>query len=216
MKKIVVKKNENYTVISNVFLRDENLTLKSKGLLAYLLSLPNDWTVYASELSKRHKDGITAIYSAISELEYSGYVKRERERINGKLAGINYIISETPILENLSLENLNQDILKEDNQALINTNDTNKPKEVSTYYLLEWEKIANELEFTDLANFIDYWTEKSPRGKKMRFEKQSTFDVKRRMQRWMRNQKPDKRDLNKVMTEWKNTLEDYENGKDIF
>ena len=49
------------------------------------------------------------------------------------------------------------------------------------------ENIADEINFNDIDNFIDYWTEKSPRGRKMRFEKQKTFDVKRRMQRWMRN-----------------------------
>ncbi len=216
MEKIVVKKNENYTVISNVFLRDKSLSLKSKGLLAYLLSLPNDWDVYATELVLRHKDGITAIYSAIKELEDSGYLKRERVRVNGKLAGVNYIVSETPILENLSLENLKEDNLKQDNQVLISTNDTNIPKEVNTNFLIEWDKIANELQFDDYQNFKDYWTEKSPRGKKMRFEKQPTFDVKRRMQRWMRNSKPAKRDLNNVMNEWKNTLESYERGQDIF
>lgn len=217
MEKITVKKNDNYTIISNVFLRDASLSLKSKGLLAYLLSLPNDWSVYATELATRHKDGITAIYSAINELEYKGYVKRERERVNGKLKGIHYIVSETPILENLNLENLKEENLKEENQVLINTN-SNKILKKENTYLLEWESIASELGFLDLANFIDYWTEKSPRGKKMRFEKQSTFDVKRRMQRWMKNGFNDKKksSVETVLTDYNKTIQDYANGKDIF
>ena len=85
MKKIVVKKKTDYTVISNVFLRDEKLSLKSKGLLAYVLSLPNDWVLYVTELSNHHKDGTSAIYSAFKELIEHGYVRRKRERIDGNL-----------------------------------------------------------------------------------------------------------------------------------
>lgn len=218
MEKITVKKNDNYTVISNVFLKDKSLSLKGKGLLAYLLSLPNDWSVYATELATRHKDGITAIYSAISELEHKGYIKRERQRVKGKLKGIHYIVSETPILENLNLENLKQEKPNQENQVLISTNDNKILKKENTYYLLEWESIANELGFTDLDCFIDYWTEKSPRGKKMKFEKQSTFDVKRRMQRWMKNGFNDKKksSVETVLTDYNKTIQDYANGKDIF
>ena len=176
MEKIVVKKETNYTVISNVFLRDERMSLKCKGLLAYLLSLPNDWKLYVTELKERHRDGITAIYSALKELEELGYLKRERIRKLGRIQGIEYLISETPNLENLNVEN----------QALLNI-DSNKVNTLQTNYIIDWKNIADEINFNDIDNFIDYWTEKSPRGRKMRFEKQKTFDVKRRMQRWMRN-----------------------------
>tara|TARA_R100000654_G_scaffold14456_1_gene31116 strand:- start:15604 stop:16245 length:642 start_codon:yes stop_codon:yes gene_type:complete len=186
MKKIVVKKKTDYTVISNVFLRDERLSLKSKGLLAYVLSLPNDWVLYVSELANHHKDGISAIYSAFKELTELGYVRRKRERIEGKLGGIDYIISETPILENLNVENLNQENLNKENQQLLNTNN-NKVNTIQSNYILEWNRIAEEIKFTDLDRFIDYWTEKSPNGRKMRWQKQKTFDVKRRMQRWEKN-----------------------------
>lgn len=217
MKKIVVKKNTNYTVISNVFLKDVELSLKAKGLLAYLLSLPNDWSVYASELTNRHKDGITSIYSAIKELETAKYVIRERIRENGKLKGVDYIVSETPILEKPNLENLKQENLKEENQPLTNTNNNEILIKENTY-LLEWKQIAEELQFSDLDCFVDYWTEKSPRGRKMRFEKQSTFDVKRRMQRWMKNSYYTKKksSVETVLTGYAKAIQDYENGKDIF
>jgi len=186
MKKIVVKKKTDYTVISNVFLRDERLSLKSKGLLAYVLSLPNDWVLYVSELANHHKDGTSAIYSAFKELTELGYVRRKRERIDGKLGGIDYIISETPILENLNVENLNQENLNQENQQLLNTNN-NKVNTLQSNYILEWNRIAEEIKFTDIDRFIDYWTEKSPNGRKMRWQKQKTFDVKRRMTRWAKN-----------------------------
>ena len=186
MKKIVVKKKTDYTVISNVFLRDENLSLKSKGLLAYVMSLPNDWVLYVSELANHHKDGISAIYSSFKELIELGYVRRKRERIDGQPAGVEYIISETPILLNQDLETLNLENLNQENQTLLNTNN-NKVNTIQSNYILEWNRIADEISFTDIDSFIDYWTEKSPRGKKMRWQKQKTFDVKRRMQRWAKN-----------------------------
>ena len=213
MKKIVVKKKTDYTVISNVFLRDEKLSLKSKGLLAYVLSLPNDWVLYVSEVANHHKDGTSAIYSAFKELTELGYVRRKRERIDGKLGGIDYIISETPILENLNVENLNVENLNQENQQLLNTNN-NKVNTIQSNYILEWNRIAEEIKFTDLDAFIDYWTEKSPLGKKMRWQKQKTFDVKRRMQRWAKNNfnKPKVSQTDHMLNVWQEARNIINNG----
>ena len=213
MKKIVVKKKTDYTVISNVFLRDERLSLKSKGLLAYVLSLPNDWVLYVSELANHHKDGTSAIYSAFKELTDLGYVRRKRERIDGKLGGIDYIISETPILENLNVENLNQENLNQENQQLLNTNN-NKVNNLQSNYLLEWNRIAEEIKFTDIDRFIDYWTEKSPNGRKMRWQKQKTFDVKRRMTRWELNNysKPKVSQTDHMLNVWQEARNIINNG----
>lgn len=213
MKKIVVKKKTDYTVISNVFLRDERLSLKSKGLLAYVLSLPNDWVLYVSELANHHKDGTSAIYSAFKELTELGYVRRKRERIDGKLGGIDYIISETPILENLNVENLNQENLNQENQQLLNTNN-NKVNTLQSNYLLEWNRIAEEIKFTDIDRFIDYWTEKSPNGRKMRWQKQKTFDVKRRMTRWELNNysKPKVSQTDHMLNVWQEARNIINNG----
>ena len=203
MEKIVVKKETNYTVISNVFLRDERMSLKCKGLLAYLLSLPNDWKLYVSELKDRHKDSITAIYSALKELEELGYLKRERVRKMGRIQGIEYLISETPNLENLNVEN----------QPLLNTN-TNKVNTLESNYIIDWKNIADEIGFNDIDSFIDYWTEKSPRGRKMRFEKQKTFDVRRRMQRWMKNNfnKPKVSQADHMLNVWQEARNIISNG----
>tara|TARA_Y100000004_G_scaffold145069_1_gene165438 strand:- start:415 stop:1056 length:642 start_codon:yes stop_codon:yes gene_type:complete len=213
MKKIVVKKKTDFTVISNVFLRDERLSLKSKGLLAYVLSLPNDWVLYVSELANHHKDGTSAIYSAFKELTELGYVRRKRERIDGKLGGIDYIISETPILENLNVENLNQENLNQENQQLLNTNN-NKVNTLQSNYLLEWNRIAEEIKFTDIDRFIDYWTEKSPNGRKMRWQKQKTFDVKRRMTRWELNNysKPKISQTDHMLNVWQEARNIINNG----
>ena len=69
-----VHKTDNYTVMSNYHLRDKNLTLKAKGLLSVILSLPDDWKYSMAGLAAICKEGITAVKSALDELCESGYV----------------------------------------------------------------------------------------------------------------------------------------------
>ena len=181
--------------------------------MAYVLSLPNDWVLYVTELSEHHKDGTSAIYSAFKELIQLGYVRRKRERIDGKLGGIDYVISEIPILENLNVENLNQENLNQENQQLLNTNN-NKVNTLQSNHILDWNDIALEINFNDLDAFIDYWTEKSPLGKKMRWQKQKTFDVKRRMQRWAKNNfnKPKVSQTDHMLNVWQEAKNIINNG----
>jgi hypothetical protein len=110
---IRIKKNKNFSVISNVGLRDNRLSLKAKGIYAYLLSLPDDWKVYISELSKHSTDGITATTSGVNELIKCGYIERNiLKDSKGKFSGYEYIITECPksgfpISGNLKLPNTN-------------------------------------------------------------------------------------------------------------
>ncbi|MGR5869545.1 hypothetical protein ACT7C5_28950 [Bacillus pacificus] len=71
-----VKKDVNYSVIHNTPLRDEKLSWRAKGLLAYMLSLPDDWTFHATELSQHAKDGKEITTKTIQELKKAGYLKR--------------------------------------------------------------------------------------------------------------------------------------------
>ena len=96
MQKLRVKKNTNYTTIANYHLRDESLTWKAKGLLTYLLHLPDDWEIKITQLAKASKDKIDSVRSAISELEFFGYVKREFKGENVH-SGYDYLVSEIPI-----------------------------------------------------------------------------------------------------------------------
>lgn len=93
-----IEKNTNYTVMSNYHLRDMNLSLKTKGLLSMILSLPDDWDYSLKGLTTICKDGRSAISAAIAELEKYGYLRRERERDeSGRLGGMIYHIFETPV-----------------------------------------------------------------------------------------------------------------------
>lgn len=68
----------NWTVIQNRVIRDQQLTFKARGLLIYLLSLPDNWQVSAERIATQGPDGRDAIRTALSELERAGYVRRTK------------------------------------------------------------------------------------------------------------------------------------------
>ena len=92
-----VEKNKGYTVMSNHHLRNHTLSLKAKGLLSQMLSLPEDWDYTLQGLAQINKESIDAIREAVRELERAGYIKRSRERDGrGCLRGTVYTIYEQP------------------------------------------------------------------------------------------------------------------------
>ena len=127
-----VEKNKGYTVMSNHHLRNKELSLKAKGLLSQMLSLPEDWDYTLAGLSLINREKIDAIREAVRELENAGYIQRSRERDEkGRLRGTTYVIYEqppkldlptlekptldNPTLEKPTLENptqLNKELLK--------------------------------------------------------------------------------------------------------
>ena len=112
-----VERNTGYTVMSNHHLRNKELSLKAKGLLSQMLSLPEDWDYTLAGLSYINREKIDAIREAVRELERAGYIQRSRERDEkGRLRGTDYIIYEQPPnLDLPTLENpmqLNKDIQK--------------------------------------------------------------------------------------------------------
>ena len=94
-----VERNTGYTVMSNHHLRNKELTLKAKGLLSQMLSLPEDWDYTLKGLSHINREQIDAIWEAVRELERAGYIVRSRERNGkGRLRGADYVIYEQPQL----------------------------------------------------------------------------------------------------------------------
>ncbi len=75
-----VERNTGYTVMSNHHLRNKELSLKAKGLLSQMLSLPEDWDYTLAGLSHINREKIDAIREAVKELEKAGYIVRSRER----------------------------------------------------------------------------------------------------------------------------------------
>lgn len=95
-----VEKTRDFTVMSNHHLRNTALSLKAKGLISLMLSLPEDWDYTTKGLARICKDGVDSICSALKELEKHGYLTRQRIRdSHGRLGDIEYIIHEKPVVE---------------------------------------------------------------------------------------------------------------------
>ncbi|WP_145462528.1 DnaD domain protein [Staphylococcus hominis] len=93
----VKKESGNFVTIHKGFIHDNNLSWKAKGLLLYLLSRPDDWQIYETELIKHTSDGLSSLKSGIKELEKTGYIERKRKRDDkGRLKEYEYEVFEQP------------------------------------------------------------------------------------------------------------------------
>ena len=94
-----IERTRDYTVMSNHHLRNANLSLKAKGLLSMMLSLPEDWNYTTRGLAKICKEGVDAIGAALRELEAAGYIVRRKLRDRqGRISDTEYVIYEQPQL----------------------------------------------------------------------------------------------------------------------
>ena len=92
-----VEKTKDYTVMANHHLRNTTLSLKAKGLLSLMLSLPDDWDYTLKGLARICRDGVDSIAAAVKELEESGYIVRRRVRDDkGRVGEMEYTILERP------------------------------------------------------------------------------------------------------------------------
>ena len=150
-----VERNKGYTVMSNHHLRNKDLSLKAKGLLSQMLSLPENWDYTLKGLSLINRESIDAIRTAVWELEKAGYITRQQNRDGkGKMADMIYTIYEQPQprpeqpdeaapgLENPVLENPTSDNPTPGNPTLENPMQLNK--DISSK-----EKTTTDVSITD-------------------------------------------------------------------
>ena len=135
---IKTKKERNYTVLDNTFLKDKSLSWKAKGLMAYFLSLPDDWTIHFSEIEKHATDGKASLRSAINELKEKGYLKAEQKRVDNRFAEMVYTIIENPaedfpLTDFQKTEKQKTENQFSENQPLQNTNNNKLLKRQNTY-----------------------------------------------------------------------------------
>ena len=149
-----VERNKGYTVMSNHHLRNKELTLKAKGLLSQMLSLPEDWDYTLEGLSRINREKIDAIREAVRELERAGYIQRSSERDEkGRLRGADYIIYEKPpnldlpTLENPTLDNPTLEKPMQEKPTLENPMQLNK--DISKTDLPKKETSNTDLSNTD-------------------------------------------------------------------
>ena len=99
------EKNKDYVVMSNVFLQRKDLSIKAKGLLAYMLSLPDDWKFTVGGLTSQLKECKSSVAAMLNELELNGYLQRHYTRTaDGKIAEAVYEIFEQPTLSYPTLD----------------------------------------------------------------------------------------------------------------
>lgn len=176
------KKERDYTVINNTVLKDERLSWKAKGVFCYLLSLPEDWVIYQSELLKHSTDGRESLRNAINELEEYGYLIIDKKRDEkGHFTAIYKIIenpnektesgkteSENPTRENRhgktesenpTLLNTNKLNTNKQNTNKQNTNENEKSKRFTIPTLEEIQNYCNERQnIINPEYFLDYYT----------------------------------------------------------
>ena len=132
-----VQRTRDYTVMSNYHLKDKGLTLKSKGLLSMILSLPEEWNYTTRGLASICKEGVDAIGSALKELETAGYIVRRQLRgANGRITDTEYIIYEQPQPKKpdmLPPDTENPDMVKPDTEkpAELNIEKSNTEKSIT-------------------------------------------------------------------------------------
>ena len=112
-----VERTKNYTVMANYHLKDKRLSLKAKGLLSVMLSLPDDWNYNMKGLARLSRDGLDSVRSTVKELERYGYVSRHRIRTEtGQLADTEYLVRECPLDQDPNGKNLRPDSPRQESQ----------------------------------------------------------------------------------------------------
>lgn len=155
-------KNENYTTMCNTHLRDKNLSLKAKGLLSMMLSLPDKWHYSVKGLEGICKESKNTINSVLNELEDNNYLVRRRRYCNGKISEWEYIIFENNENHDEELLHLkNEDIENEDIEIQdIENRDVYKiTKELSTNRLNTNEYKEKNIKKESVNSVIAEYTE---------------------------------------------------------
>lgn len=141
MSVVRVNKTSNYTVLSNYHFKEKAMSLKAKGLLSLMLSLPDTWDYSIAGLTSLSKDGKDSVMAALAELEKFGYLKRTRLiNAKGQFAGTEYNIYEEPQRENPVSEKSNSE------KSNAEKSNSEKPPQLNTNKLTtKFNKITKEL-----------------------------------------------------------------------
>ena len=160
-----IERTRDYTVMSNHHLRNGKLSLKAKGLLSMMLSLPEDWNYTTRGLAAICKEGVDAIGGALRELETAGYIVRHQLRDRqGRISDTEYVIYEqpqpknpdTPQPDTASPDTENPDMVKPD---------TEKPAELNIEKSNTQKSITDGLSSTDSIPFRETAAARPPKRK---------------------------------------------------
>lgn len=148
---IRVNKTKNYTVLSNYHFKEKNMSLKAKGLLSLMLSLPDSWNYTIAGLVSLSKDGKDSVMSGLSELEKFGYlIRTQKTNEKGQFSGVEYHIYEQPQEDNPFAENQTSENQKAGNQISENPPQLNT-KEIKYSFNKITYNINNYIHILDLV-----------------------------------------------------------------
>lgn len=151
------KEDGSFFIMPKAIVNDDQLSYRAKGIMAYLLSKPDDWTVYFADIVKRSTEGKAAVRTAIKELEEAGYISKQwcRDEDTGKMLGWEWHVYETPKSEKPKVENPDFGFPKDGKPDTTNNKDT-KNKETNNKQTLAqvWEKYVGTLLTSTQAQFL--------------------------------------------------------------
>ena len=159
-----IERTRDYTVMSNHHLRDKALSLKSKGLLSMMLSLPEDWNYTTRGLAKICKEGVDAIGGALRELESAGYIVRHQMRDRqGRICDTEYVIYEQP--QPKAPDTPQPDTASPDTEnPYLDDPDTEKPAELNIEKS-KTQKQTTDVSSTDSIPFREFAAARPPERK---------------------------------------------------
>ena len=175
-----IQKSKNYSIISNEILRRKDLSLKAKGLMSLILSLPDSWDLTVNGLVAIVKESKNTIYSVLKELNAFGYVERNRvTNLSGKVVKWELLVYEEPLTKKPQLKK--PDV---ENCTQISTNNKITTNINKIYWIDEIKDLNYPKEMKE--DFLSYWSEESKTGK-TRQSMQKTWNTERRLKTWSKN-----------------------------
>jgi len=175
-----IQKSKNYSIISNEILRRKDLSLKAKGLMSLILSLPDSWDLTVNGLVAIVKESKNTVYSVLKELNKFGYVERNRvTNLSGKVVKWELLVYEQPLtkkpqLKKPDVENCTQ--ISTDTKITTNLN--------KIYWIDEIKDLNYPKEIKE--DFKSYWLEETKTGK-TRQSLQRIWNTERRLKTWAKN-----------------------------
>ena len=175
-----IQKSKNYSIISNEILRRKDLSLKAKGLMSLILSLPDSWDLTVNGLVAIVKESKNTIYSVLKELNGFGYVERNRvTNLSGKVVKWELLVYEQPLTKKPQLKK--PDVEK---CTQISTNTKISTNINKIYWIDEIKDLNYPKEMKE--DFKSYWLEETKTGK-TRQSLQRTWNTERRLKTWSKN-----------------------------
>ncbi|TKI66654.1 DnaD domain protein [Lysinibacillus mangiferihumi] len=164
---IRVAKNSNYVVMNRTALNDNRLSWKAKGIMAYMLSMPDDWVFYMDELMTHSTDGKASFRAGFNELKTCGYIERKPIREGQRIKEWETIVHEVPInslltdfqeVEKQEVENQEVGFQEVENRTLLSIDNNqvlNKPNTDNNQVLKEREESRSVNPFLEIKNCFD-------------------------------------------------------------